>query len=131
MVKKVKKSFELNITLYKILLTVYELNSMNKYPSLKGVHNVLKGREDRETNQYVFLSTYGTLTSLQSRKFASYVSLLEKKAYLAYKYDKKTDKLYIYISQAGISLMDDFSKHHKVNLKKHIKNPNLEIVEIN
>ena len=130
MVKKVKREFEINITLYKILLTVYELNSLNKYPSIKGVHNILKAKEDRETNQYVFLSTYGTLISTQSRKFASYVSLLEKKAALSYKYDKKTDRLYLNITPYGISLVESFPKKHKIVLKKKIKNPNLEIVEI-
>lgn len=128
--RKVNNDIEINITLYKILLTIYELNSMNKYPSVKGVSNILKAHEDHETNEYMSLSTYGTLISIQSRKFASYVALLEKKGYLAYKHDKKTDRLYLYITPRGIDTVIKFPKEHNFKLTQKRKNLNHEIVEI-
>ena len=128
--KITKKEAELSVSHYKILVTVYELNSMNKYPSMKGVRNILSAKEDQETNLYMTLTTYGTLISIPSRRFSSYVMFLEKLNYLGYKYDKKTDASYLYITPEGIDMMTRFKKEHKFTLKRKIKNLKLEIVEI-
>lgn len=125
-----RKEVEITVSHYKILVTVYELNSMNLYPSMKGVRNILSAKEDNETNRYMTLSTYGTLISLPSRKFSSYVMLLEKLNYLGYRYDKKTDANYLYITEEGIKMISRFKKEHKFTFKRKIKNLKPEIVEI-
>ena len=130
MQKRCETSLKLSVTHFKILLTVKMLNEENKYPTSKGVRNILKGKEDAETILYKDLSTYATLVSTSSRKFAGLVNNLLRHNYLAYIYDKKSDALYLSVTNSGSLACDEFIKNHKKPFNKKISHIKREIIEI-
>ncbi len=130
MQKRCETALKLSVTHFKILLTVKMLNEEDKYPTSKGVRNILKGKEDAETILYKDLSTYATLISTSSRKFAGLVNNLIRHNYLAYIYDKKSDELYLSITNSGSLICDEFLKNHKMPFKKKISHIKREIIEI-
>ena len=54
MTKRKKTSeFRLTVSHFKILATIKELNDSHKYPTARGVNNILMGKLDVETRQYI------------------------------------------------------------------------------
>lgn len=122
--------FKLTVSHYKILKTIGDLNEMEKYPTPKGVNNILSAKVDEETKQYVNLSTYGTLISLSGRKINSYILNMVRRDYLTYVYDKNSDGMYLKITIKGITSLEDFKKRYKGEFVKKIKTQKPEIVSI-
>ena len=117
MVKKVK-TLRLTTTHFKILETVEYLNNQKYYPLPQGVRKILMGEKDEETLLFKEAPTYGTLISYPSKKISRYVMMLLRYHYLAKKYDPKTDKLYLEISDLGVSTLLLHNKKHKTSYKK-------------
>jgi len=130
MKRKTNREFRLTISHYKILQTIEELNKMNKYPTPKGVNNILQGKLDKETKQYIELKTFGTLISYPGRKLCSYILNMVRREYLTYIYDEKSDAMYLKITTKGEGAVFLYEKKHKHSYTK--KNPKVkpEIVEI-
>lgn len=130
MKRKVGNKFTLTVSHFKILETIKELNDVHKYPTPKGVNNILMGKLDEETRQYVSMKTYGTLISFPGRKLCSYILNMVRRDYLSYIYDKKSDGMYLYITEKGEEELYSFNKRHKKEFQKKTPHHKPEIVEI-
>ena len=128
--KKKTTQFRLTVSHFKILQTIEELNKLDLYPTAKGVNNILMGKLDKETRQYVKIKTYGTLISFQGRKLCSYILNMVRRGYLGYIYDKKTDAMYLRITEKGEMEVFSYEKKHKNSYRKKEPNHRPEIVEI-
>ena len=129
MVKKAK-GLTLTTTHFKILETVEFLNAQKYYPLSHGVRKILMGEEDEETLLFKGCPTYGTLISYPSKKISRYVMMLQRYHYLAKKYDPVSDKLYLEISELGISSLLKYRKKHKLTYKKKKCLKEITIVKI-
>lgn len=125
-----KQDKKISITHYKILLTIYELNKANKYPSIKGVNNILSASIDSETIKYKDLKTYGTLLSYSGRKISSCVIYLVRNDYIRFIYKNGSNDKYLILTDDGEDIMNDYQKNHKINLKKKNIIRKDEIVEL-
>lgn len=130
MKRKAKSQFHLTVSHYKILQTLFELNSVNKYPTAKGINNILAGKIDEETRNYFNISTYGTLISFPGRKLCSYILNMVRREYIGYAYDEKSDALYLKLTIKGEEELLSYKKKHKNSYKKKTKHVKPEIVEI-
>lgn len=130
MQKKSSNSLRLTSSHYKILFTVKFLNDVSRYPSAKGVRNVLSGNNDAETIKYASLKTYETLISCPSRRFSSLVNNLLRHDYLKYIYDKKSDSMYLRLSNKGLDTITRFNVNKTAIFRKKISHHKCEIVEI-
>lgn len=128
--KKKTTQFRLTVSHFKILQTIEELNKLDLYPTAKGVNNILMGKLDKETRQYVNIKTYGTLISFPGRKLCSYILNMVRRGYLGYIYDKKTDAMYLRITEKGEMEVFSYEKKHKNSYQKKEPNHRPEIVEI-
>ena len=124
------KELRLTTTHYKILETVEYLNEKNFYPLSHGVRKILMGEEDEETIAFKDAPTYGTLISYPSKKISRYIMMLQRYHYLGKKYDPKTDKLYLMISELGKVTLLKYLKKHKLTYKKKKYNKEITIVNI-
>lgn len=132
MAKRVKKNeFHLTVSHFKIMETIKELNDSHKYPTAKGVNNILMGKLDTETRKYIDLKTFGTLISFPGRKLCSYILNMVRRGYLSYIYDKKSDGMYLVITEKGEEELYVYLKRHKNSYKKKTPHRKCEIVEIN
>lgn len=122
--------FHLTVSHYKIMETIYELNKQSKYPTPKGVNNILGGKIDNETKQYSNLSTYGTLISYPGRKLCSYILNLVRREYLTYIYDKNSDGMYLRITEKGETELFLYTRKHPYSHKRKTPQVKAEIVEI-
>ena len=127
---KKSKEFSLTVTHYKILETVEYLNEKGYYPLSHGVRKILMGEKDDETLSFKECPTYGTLISYPSKKISRYVMMLQRYHYLNKKYDPKTDKLYLMISELGTSSLLNYRKKHKLSYKKKKLSKEITIVKI-
>ena len=122
--------FHLTVSHYKILETVQILNSRNLYPTQKGVHNILSGTKNDETDQYKDVDTYATLISFPGRKLCSYILNMVRRDYLTYIYDEKSDAMYLKITPKGEMTLLEYNKKHKYSHKKKSGTYKPQIVEI-
>ena len=125
-----KKGLSLTTTHFKILETVEFLNKQGYYPLAHGVRKILMGEVDEETLMFKEAPTYGTLISYPSKKISRYVMMLQRYHYLNKKYDPKTDKLYLMISELGTSSLLNYRKKHKLSYKKKKLSKEITIVKI-
>jgi len=125
-----RSGFRLTISHFKILQTIEELNKEDFYPTPKGVNNILMGKLDPETKEYMNIKTFGTLISFQGRKLCSYVLNMVRRGYLTYIYDEASDAMYLKITDKGLSEILTFEKKHKQQYKKKIPSRKPEIVKI-
>lgn len=129
--KRVRKSeFRLTVSHYKILQTILELNKVKKYPTALGVNNILQGKLDPETRNYIDLKTFGTLLSYPGRRLCSYILNMVRRGYLSYIYDKKSDAMYLRVTEKGEVEVFNFEKKHKNSYTKKEPHRKLQIVEI-
>lgn len=128
--KRNENSLDLTISHFKILLTVKCLNAIDRYPTSKGVSNILKGKEDSETILYKDLPTFASLISIPSRRFSSLVNNLVRHNYLIYVYDQNSDAMYLSVSDKGEIETELFLKKHPLPFKKKISPAKREIIEI-
>ena len=124
------KGLTLTVTHYKILETVEYLNEQKYYPLSHGVRKILMGEKDDETLMFKECPTYGTLISYPSKKISRYVMMLQRYHYLNKKYDPKTDKLYLEISDLGVASLLKYRKKHKSDYKKKNCPKEVTIVKI-
>ena len=128
--KKKTTKFRLTVSHFKILQTIEELNKLHLYPTAKGVNNILMGKLDKETRQYFNIKTYGTLISFPGRKLCSYILNMVRRDYLGYIYDKKSDAMYLRITEKGCGELLHYEKRHKNSYRKKEPHHKPEIVEI-
>ena len=122
--------FKLTVSHYKILQTVNELNKVKKYPTAKGVNNILQGKLDPETRNYIDLKTFGTLLSYPGRRLCSYILNMVRRGYLSYIYDKKSDAMYLRVTEKGEIEVYNFERKHKSEYTHKEPHRKHEIVEI-
>ena len=130
MTRKRKSEFRLTVSHFKILQTVNELNKVKKYPSAQGVNNILQGKLDPETRNYIDLKTFGTLLSYPGRRLCSYILNMVRRGYLSYIYDKKSDDMYLRITEKGEIEVFNFERKHKNEYTKKEPHRKAQIVEI-
>lgn len=130
MQKRKSSVFRLTTSHYKILETIFELNSINKYPTAKGVNNILSGKIDEETRNYSFIPTYGTLISFPGRKLCSYILNMVRREYIGYVYDENSDGLYLKLTLKGEEELFHYKRKHKNIYKKKSPHVKAEIIEI-
>ena len=122
--------FRLTISHYKILQTVNELNKVKKYPTAKGINNILQGKLDPETRKYIELKTFGTLLSYPGRRLCSYILNMVRRGYLSYIYDKSSDDMYLRLTEKGEIEVFNFERKHKNTYTKKEPHRKAQIVEI-
>ena len=88
------------------------------------------GKLDIETRQYIDIETFGTLISFPGRKLCSYILNMVRRNYLTYIYDKKSDGMYLAITEKGEEELYSFNKRHKTSFKRKTPHRKNEIVEI-
>ena len=122
--------FRLTVSHYKIMETISELNKVKKYPTAKGVNNILSGKLDAETRQYIDFTTFGTLISFPGRKLCSYILNMVRRGYLGYIYDEKSDDMYLRITEKGEDTLYLYTRKHNYSHKRKTPRRRAEIVEI-
>ena len=130
MQKRKNSEFKLTVSHYKILQTVNELNKVHKYPTAKGINNILQGKLDPETRMYINLKTFGTLLSYPGRRLCSYILNMVRRDYLSYIYDKNSDEMYLRLTEKGELLVFNYERKHKNEYTKKEPNRKHQIVEI-
>ena len=130
MVRAKVDKFRLTVSHYKILQTVNELNKVKKYPTAKGVNNILQGKLDPETRKYIDLKTFGTLLSYPGRRLCSYILNMVRRGYLSYIYDKNSDAMYLRLTEKGEVEVFNYERKHKNEYTKKEPHRKAQIVEI-
>ena len=130
MPKTKKSDFRLTVSHYKILQTVNDLNKDKKYPTAKGINNILQGKLDPETRKYVNLKTFGTLLSFPGRRLCSYILNMVRRGYLSYIYHKESDDMYLRLTEKGEVEVFNFERKHKNEYTKKEPHRKAQIVEI-
>ena len=130
MSKRKTTAFRLTVSHYKILQTVNELNKVKKYPTALGVNNILQGKLDPETRNYIELKTFGTLLSYPGRRLCSYILNMVRRGYLSYIYDKNSDAMYLRVTEKGELEVFNFERKHKNKYTKKEPHRKAQIVEI-
>lgn len=125
-----ERIYKLTITHFKILDTVSSLNERHLYPNNEGIYKIVSGQDDEEARMYADLLTYGTLTSYNSKKISRLCIMLLRYKYLAYAFDRESNKLYFQITEKGKIALFDFHKRHKKPYVKPNKVNKPTIVEI-
>ena len=125
-----KERFIPNIIDIKILITVDYLNNLGYYPLPQGVLKILSGVLDFEGEKFQDCPTFQTIVSYNSKKISREIIMLVRYKYLVKKYDIKSNELYLMISDKGKGYLLDYSKHHKISFKKHVKKEKVTIVKI-
>lgn len=128
--KRKTSEFRLTISHYKILQTVNELNKVKKYPTAKGINNILQGKLDPETRKYIELKTFGTLLSYPGRRLCSYILNMVRRGYLSYIYDKVSDDMYLRLTEKGEIEVFNFERKHKNEYTHKEPHRKAQIVEI-
>ena len=128
--RKRSSEFRLTVSHYKILQTVNELNKVKKYPTAKGVNNILQGKLDPETRKYIELKTFGTLLSYPGRRLCSYILNMVRRGYLSYIYDKSSEAMYLRLTEKGEVEVFSFERKHKNEYTHKEPHRKPEIVEI-
>lgn len=124
------KTEELNLTTYKILYCVKELNNIGVSPNHIGVYKVLAGILEDETRSYQDLMSWSILISLSQKRITTLINALCKKGYLDKKMATSNGEYYFTINKKTISDMTEFINHHKVNFKRSKKTAIKNFVEI-
>ena len=124
------KEIKLNVTYFKVLITIKELNDDGFFPLNEGIYKILVGASDEETINYKYVSTFGTLTSFSSKKVCRYTMMLFRYGYIGKIFDPSTKKLYFRLTDKGLSETDAFFKKHKKGFKHKKKSLSISIVKI-
>ena len=128
--RKNKKEYIPTTTEIKILDTVNALNEQDEYPLPLAVYYILSGSEKPEFEKYQELATYRTLTSYSSKHISKLIVMLVRNNYLNKIYDKKSDELYLTVTEKGKKFLFDYHKKHKYKFVKKAMNKKQLIVKI-
>lgn len=123
-------TFKLTVTHYKILETVFVLNKDSYFPLSSGINKILSGVDDKETEPFKELPTYGTLISLTNKKITRIVNILMRHNFLTQKYDDRDNSYYIAITNLGVSYLNDYLAKRKKPYPKKATNIKPTIVKI-
>ncbi len=121
---------KLTITHYKILHTVQCLNDLKLYPKQEGVFKILSGVIDEETKPLKDIPTFGCLISYSSKKISRFILALLRHNYLKKIFDRKTNDLYLIITNEGSISLQKFIKRHKNPYSKANKKLETTIAKI-
>lgn len=111
-------TLKLNVTYYKILQTVFELNKLGYFPLNEGIYKIVTGKKDDEAMSFVNLPTYSTLISYTSKKICTLTLMLTRYKYLEKVYDRNTDDLYFKITKLGEDSLSNYLKKKANNYSK-------------
>lgn len=107
------KELKLNITHYKLLATIDNLNNKNLFPLSDGIYKIVAGIVDDETASLMDEKTFGTLISFNSKKICRYLLALQRYAYVKKIYCKPKDCLVYTLTQLGKDSLTKFYKRYK------------------
>lgn len=124
------EKFKLNITDFKILSTVQQLNDLGYYPLNEGIFKIVTGIVDDETKKFENLSTFSTLVSYSSKKICSLTLMLTRYKYLEKIFDRKTNELYFKITVLGQNSLQNYLKNRKLAFQKKEKISKITIAKI-
>lgn len=112
------RELKITATHIKVLDTIRILNEHDCYPINQGIYKILVGKDDEETKEFSYVSTFGTLVSTTSKKVCNLTLMLFRHGYIEKFYHYPTDQLYFKITQKGLSELDSFSKKSKRKYQK-------------
>ena len=112
------KELELNITYFKILATIDNLNKKNLYPISDGIYKIIAGIVDDETANMVDEPTFGTLISFNSKKTCRYLLALQRHKFIKKIYCRPKDLLVYTLTELG---KDELNKYYKKHKKPFLK----------
>lgn len=121
---------KLNVTYFKILETISDLNKNGFYPLNEGVFKIVTGQKDDETLQFKDYKTYSTLISYSSKKICNLTLMLYRYGYISKKYDKDTNELYFEITKLGEDTLNAYLKKTKQKFAKKVALEKPTIVKI-
>ena len=114
-----KANKTINITFYKLLLTVRYLNELGYTPSVSGILKIITGIIDEDTDKFALCPTFQTLVSYGSKRLSRDINTLVSSGYLRRILNESFSDYYFEITDNGKMIMDDFKAHHKISLSKH------------
>lgn len=112
----------------KIILCLWELNSLGKMPSKDGLVKILKGKEDKETLLYNKLVSFGLAQSDSSKRIKLAVIPLIREGYLEQVYAEKDYFLKLALKGKEAYLKDANSLKAKPKTKKAIKPTIIDVI---
>ena len=124
-----KTSKNINITSYKLLLTIRYLNELGFTPSVSGILKIITGIIDEETDNFSLCPTFQTLVSYGSKRLSRDINHLVSEGYIHRIHKEEYSDYYFEITERGKAIMDNFKAHHKINLNKHEINKRPTIIK--
>lgn len=109
----------INVTDYKVLLTINYLNELGYIPSASGVLKILTGVIDEETEMFSLCPTFQVLVSYNPKRLTRDINSLVTNGYLRRFHKGEFKDYYFEITDMGKATLIHYQSHHKVNLKKH------------
>ena len=114
-----RTSKPINVTDYKVLLTINYLNELGYIPSASGVLKILTGVIDEETEMFSLCPTFQVLVSYNPKRLTRDINSLVTNGYLRRFHKGEFKDYYFEITDMGKATLIHYQSHHKVNLKKH------------
>ncbi|MBR0295470.1 MAG: hypothetical protein IJQ67_06195 [Bacilli bacterium] len=124
-----QKNYFINVTDYKVLLTISYLNELGYIASAQGVLKIISGVIDEETEMFELCPTFQVLVSYNSKKMTRDLNRLVTCGYLKRIHNEELKDYFFEITEKGKVTLSYFGSHHKVNLKKHDINPRVTIIK--
>lgn len=116
---RMKNDKSINITLYKLLLTIDYLNELGYTPSVSGVLKIITGVIDEETDNFTLCPTFQTLVSYGSKRLSRDINTLVSYGYLQRIHKEEYSDYFFIVSESGKAIISYFKAHHKISLTKH------------
>ena len=114
-----QKNYFINVTDYKVLLTISYLNDLCHIPSAQGVLKILSGTLDDETEMFELCPTFQVLVSYNSKRMTRDLNKLVTYGYLKRIHNVELKDYFFEITEKGRVTLNYYRTHHKVSLKKH------------
>ena len=109
----------INVTDYKVLLTINYLNELGYIPSASGVLKILTGVIDEDTEMFSLCPTFQVLVSYNPKRLTRDINSLVTNGYLRRFHKGEFKDYYFEITDMGKATLIYYQGHHKINLKKH------------
>ena len=121
---------KLNITHFKLLATIDNLNKKGIYPLSDGIYKIAAGIVDEETTSLMDEATFGVLISFGSKKICRYLLALQRHGYVKKIYAPKKDRLVYATTQLAEDVLTAYHKKHKKPYVKKDKKIKETIIKI-
>ena len=125
-----RKRYIINVTDYKVLLTIKYLNDLNYQPSSLGVFKILSGVVDEETEMFQLCETFQVIVSFTNKKITRIINNLVSNGYIKRTYSEEDDDYYYQLTDLGSASIENYKKHHKIHLKKHEINKKKSFIKV-